>query len=106
MRLMKWAFGAKRNEYLSAVAQRIAERTIDQVERRLSGLTPEMSAAEARGYIRVRAAAVVHRAVNRVVSQDRRLGTADRERLAQMTTELLTAALLRSAKPRRPSIAA
>lgn len=100
MGFINWRFGAQANQQLAPLAERIAERSRSDVSRRLVGLSPEMSGAEARGYIRTRAAVVVHREVNLVLQRERRLRPADRAKLIEMATELLVETQM-SAVPER-----
>lgn len=90
MRMIDLRFGAKRKRYLASVAEGILKRTQKDVARRLAGLNEEMSAAEARGYVRVRAASIVHREVLRTISQDPRLRPSDHERLADAVSDQIT----------------
>lgn len=76
---------------LAKLAKRIAERCRDEVVHRILGMEPDMSPCEARGYIRARAAVVVHREVDLTLAREKRLRRADRNRLISLTTEALVA---------------
>ena len=82
--------------HLTPLAERIAERSFSDISRRLSGLSPEMSGAEARGYIRARAGIVVHCEVNRILQRERRLRPADRAQLIALATEMVVEGCLRT----------
>ncbi|MCL4207143.1 MAG: hypothetical protein KJ000_32075 [Pirellulaceae bacterium] len=84
-----WKFGTGEDHELTRSAQEIAERSHIEVLRRLVGLSPDMSNAEARGYIRTRAAVVVHREVNLWMHRQHHLPPADRSKLIELATELL-----------------
>jgi hypothetical protein len=88
------------------LAEQIAEYSLEEVLRRTSGLTPDMSSAEARGYIRARAARVVNREVLRVCHYDRRLKRLDPACLTTLTTEVLIEAVLREYQAARRTLAA
>jgi hypothetical protein len=88
MRFINWKFGAAAEEQLTPLAQQVAQRSQLEVSRRLIGLSSEMSRAEARGYIRTRAAVVVHREVN-LLLQQHRLRAAERVRVIELATDLL-----------------
>jgi hypothetical protein len=77
----------RRRERLTIMARRIAERSLDEVARRVVGLGPEMSAAESRGYIRARAAIVICREVNLLLALNRHVHFDDRTRLTHLATE-------------------
>ena len=77
----------RRRERLTIMARRIAERSLDEVARRIVGLSPEMSAAETRGYIRARAAVVICREVNLLLALGRHVNFDDRTRLTHLATE-------------------
>jgi hypothetical protein len=84
-----WKFGTGDDHDLTLFAREIAERSRIEVLRRLVGLSPDMSNAEARGYIRTRAAVVVHREVNLWMHHQHNLPLADRSKLIELATELL-----------------
>jgi hypothetical protein len=106
MGLFNWSFRSGGDERLMRVAQRIAEQSLGEVSRRVNGLTADMSAAEARGYIRARAAGVVHRQVATAIRSDDRLRPADRARLINMATETLVLAISRQRQTIRRPLAA
>jgi hypothetical protein len=87
--LLPWTFGSRGEDRLDQLAQRVAERSRVEVSRRICGVTPEMSPAEIRGYIRARSAVVVHREVNLALQRERHLSTSERTRLIEMATEML-----------------
>ncbi|MCH5376694.1 MAG: hypothetical protein JJ992_22240 [Planctomycetes bacterium] len=89
MGFINWKFKTRGEDRLTPLAQRIADRSRIEVSRRLVGLSPDMSQAEARGYIRTRAAVVVHREVNLVMQRERSLRPSERPKLIELSTELL-----------------
>jgi hypothetical protein len=89
MGFIHWKFNADAEQDLMVPAQQIAERSCIEVLRRLSGLSPDMSTAEARGYIRTRAAVVVHREVNLLMQHERGVQPSERPKLIELATELL-----------------
>ncbi|TVS17187.1 MAG: hypothetical protein EA424_13110 [Planctomycetaceae bacterium] len=74
---------------LLIMAGQIAERCCAEVMRRLSGLWPDMSAAEARSYIRTRSAVVVQRETQRWVIDHRDMRLPESVKLIETATELL-----------------
>jgi len=91
---------------LKKLAERIAEQILDDVVRRTTALTPDMSLAEARGYIRARAARVVNRTIMDVCQHNRRLRRIDASRLAALTTNLLVDTIIRQRRTRHRTLAA
>ena len=80
-------------ERLSGIAQRVAERSQREVAQRVAGRTAGMSAAERRGYIRARSAAVVQRECDVALAENRHLRAADRDVLVELATNAVIAAL-------------
>ncbi len=89
MALLNLGARSRTEDKLAKLTRRIVERTRGEVTRRLLGLRADMSNAEARGYIRARAAVVVQREVNLALSRERRLKPSDRQRLIGMVTDAL-----------------
>jgi hypothetical protein len=89
MSCIHWEFESSVNQDPMILARQIAERSCIEVLRRLSGLSSDMSIAEARGYIRTRSAVVVHREVNRMMHSERSLRPSERSKLIELATELL-----------------
>ncbi len=106
MGLFPLNFRLGNNDQLRRLAERIAEQTLSEVVRRTTGLTADMSLAEARGYIRARAARVVNRAVMSVCRSNRRLRRIDVSELATLTTGLLVDAIIREKRSPRRTLAA
>ena len=106
MGLFKWGFRSGDDEQLRGVAVRIVQRSLNEVLQRVTGLTPDMLPAEARGYIRTRAAKVVNREIAVAFSADRHLRPADRTRLAAMVTDALVSAVTEQGRRDRRTIAA
>ena len=106
MGLFPLNFRLGNDDQLRRLAERIAEQTLSDVARRTTGLTADMSLAEARGYIRARAARVVNRAVMDVCRSNRRLRRIDVSELAALTTELLVDAIIREKRTHRGALAA
>ena len=101
---LNFRFGS--SNHLRRVAEQIAEHSLGDVIRRTSGLTRDMSSAEARGYIRARAARVVNREVMLACRNNRRLRRIDVSQLAALTTEILVDAVLRDSRSLRRTLAA
>ena len=87
----------RKRDRLPGIAHRIAERSLDEVARRIVGLGLEMSAAETRGYIRARAAVVIHREVNLLLALDHSVRFQDRTWLTHVATEEVVEALVKQA---------
>ncbi len=102
MGFINWKFTPRSDQRLTPLAERVAERSRIEVARRLIGLSPDMSHAEARGYIRTRAAVVVHRQVNLLMQHDRSLKPSERPKLIELATELLVERYLASSVESAP----
>ena len=72
---------------LAELAEQVAERCRAAVLKRVEQLAPAMSAAESLGYIRARAAAVVHHEVGLVDDMRVQTSAARRQQLASLTTD-------------------
>ena len=101
---LHFRFGS--NNHLRRLAEQIAQHSLGDVLRRTSGLTRDMSSAEARGYIRARAARVVNREIMLTCRNNRRLRRFDASQLATMTTEILVDMILRENRSLRRTLAA
>ena len=106
MGLFPLNFRLGNDDRLRRLAERIAEQTLSDVLRRTTGLTADMSLAEARGYIRARAARVVNRAIMDICRSNRRLRRIDFSQLATLTTDLLVDAIIRDRRNLRRTLAA
>ena len=106
MGLFNWSFRSGDDEQLRGLAVRIVQGCLNEVLQRITGLTPEMLPAEARGYIRTRAAKVVNREIAALYAADRNLRSADRARLAALVTDLLVTAVAERGRRVRRTIAA
>jgi len=106
MGLFNWRFRSGDNEQLRGLAVRIAQRSLNEVLQRVTGLKYEMSPAEARGYIRTRAAKVVNREIAAAYAADQRLRSADRARLVSLVTDALVATIAEQRHVLRRTIAA
>jgi hypothetical protein len=84
----------RKRERLTGMARRIAERSLDEVACRILALSPEMSLAETRGYIRARAAVVICREVNLLLALDHSVRFEDRTWLTHVATEEVVDALV------------
>jgi hypothetical protein len=80
-------------ERLTEIAQRVAERSQREVAQRVAGRTAGMSAAERRGYIRARSAAVIQRESDVALAENRQLRAADRAALVELATNAVIAAV-------------
>ena len=84
--LLRYLTGeAKVEEVAEQIAAAIRHPVWDRVQRQIDGMGP----AEARGYVRARSAAVVNRAIDRVLYGDPTLPRRSRKLLIEMTTESL-----------------
>jgi len=106
MGLFDWNFRSPDDEQLREVAERIVQLSLHEVLQRVTGLTPDMLPAEARGYIRTRAAKVVNREIAAALAGDRRLRSVDRTRLSGLVTDTLVAAVADQRRTLRRTIAA
>jgi hypothetical protein len=106
MGLFDWSFRSPGDEQLREVAEQIVQLSLHEVLQRVTGLTPDMLPAEARGYIRTRAAKVVNREIAAAQAADRQLRSVDRTRLAGLVTEALVAAVADQRRTPRRTIAA
>ncbi|NLF72960.1 MAG: hypothetical protein GX575_28320 [Candidatus Anammoximicrobium sp.] len=106
MGLFNWNFRSGDDEQLRGLAVRIVQRSLDEVLQRVTGLTPQMLPAEARGYIRTRAAKVVTREIAAAYAADPRLRSADRTRLLSLVTDSLIAAIAEQRRTQRRTLAA
>jgi hypothetical protein len=78
--------GAAKLEEIAEHAAACARHAVwERVRRQIEPMGP----AEARGYVRARSAAVVHRVIGRVYENDPTLRRAARTRLVELTTESL-----------------
>jgi hypothetical protein len=88
-------------------AEQLADRCEPEVSRRLAGLSSGMSTAEARGYIRTRAAVVINRQVNLMLRRESSLRQSDRVELIEFTTDLVVEQFLNQMpEPHRERFAA
>ena len=106
MGLFNWNFRSGDDEQLRGLAVRIVQGCLNEVLQRITGLTPDMLPAEARGYIRTRAAKIVNREIAALCAADRNLRSADRARLAALVTDLLVTAVAERGRRVRRTIAA
>jgi len=106
MGLFNWNFRSADEQQLHGLAMRIAQRSLSEVLQRVTALTPQMSPAEARGYIRTRAAKVVTREIAAACAADPRLRQADRARLLSLVTDSLVAAVAEQRRMGRRTMAA
>jgi hypothetical protein len=58
-------------------------------------MEPDMSPREARGYIRARAAVIVHREVDWTLARERHVRPSDRAKLISLVTDEIVAAVAR-----------
>ena len=93
MGLFNWGSRSGGEEHLQELAARIVQRSLNEVLQRVTALTSEMSPAEARGYIRARAAKVINREIAAAYAADARLRPADRMQLVSLVTDALVAAI-------------
>ncbi len=98
MGLFNWSFRSGDEEQLQGLALRVVQRSLDEVLQRVTALTPQMSPAETRGYIRARAAKVINREIVAAYAADQRLRPGDRTRLVSLVTDALVTAV---SQPRR-----
>ncbi len=93
MGLFKLNARPRTEDRLAKLAKRIAERSRSEVVQRILGMEPDMSPCETRGYIRARAAVVVHREVDLTLARERRIRRSDRTKLISLATDALVAAV-------------
>jgi hypothetical protein len=103
--MFNWNHRSDKDDKFRLLARQIAERTVDEVAQRITGLSPEMSTAEARGYIRARAAKVVNREVM-LVFKGQRLTALDQSRVIAMVTDAIVTAILSDRRTLRRMLAA
>jgi hypothetical protein len=106
MGLFNWSFRSGDDEQLRGAAVRIVRRSLNEVLQRVTGLTPDMLPAEARGYIRTRAAKVVNREIAAAFAADRHLRPVDRTRLVALVTDALVSAVAEQGRRARRTMAA
>ena len=106
MGLFNWNFRSGDEEQLQGLAVRIVQRSLSEVLQRVTALTSQMSPAEARGYIRTRAAKVVNREIAAAYAADQRLRPADRATLLSLVTDSLVAAVAEQRRMGRRTMAA
>lgn len=80
--LRRLSGAARLEEVADQSAARARHAVWDRVKKQVGG----MGLAEARGYVRARSAAVVHREIDRALQHDASLRGADRARLVELTT--------------------
>jgi hypothetical protein len=91
---------------LSSLVERIAERSCPQVLERVHGMPGHLTAAEMRGYVRVRAACIVRREIDRILQRPSRVRLADRNHLLGLVIDEVVATLLGSGEDRQSPLAA
>lgn len=69
MQFWNWLFGRRHAERVRTLADQLARECVSGVWARVYRRAPAMSLAEARGYVRARAASVVHSAVDRELAR-------------------------------------
>jgi hypothetical protein len=106
MGLFNWNSRPGDDELLRALATRVVQGCLNEVLQRSSGLTSDMLPAEARGYIRTRAAKVVNREIAVLCSANHDLHSIDRTRLAALVTDKLLAAVVEQRRYGSRTIAA
>ncbi len=80
-------------ERLTEIAERVAERSQQEVALGVAGRTVGMSAAERRGYIRARSAVIIQRESDVALAENRQLRAADRAALVELATNAVIAAV-------------
>ncbi len=70
-------------EAVNRLARRSESNISQRVERRLASMSPD----EGRGYIRARAATVIHRQVDLLLAEQRQIAAKDRRELIDRATE-------------------
>jgi len=91
---MKWtsiaritSSGWKVERAMQIAADMLAQTAIDPVCCRLGATMSTMGAAEARGYVRARAALIIHRSVDAHLARDPQLPRATRAQLVKLTSD-------------------
>ena len=86
MGLLETILRARTARQLQRLALLVAERSLDGVRHRLHPMAHSMTPAEARGYVRARAAAVVTHEVDHALSVEGRIPTWGRGELLRQAT--------------------
>jgi hypothetical protein len=94
IRLLEMVARFRPDARMARLAERIADRCQAAVWERICRRAPGMAVAEARGYIRARAAAVVHAEVESALAEQPVIARAWRSRLVEMVTEEVVRAAL------------
>ena len=79
--------GWKVERAMQIAADMLAQTAIDPVCSRLGATMATMGAAEARGYVRARAALIIHRSVDAHLARDPQLPRATRAQLVNLTSD-------------------
>jgi len=96
-RMVQWIV----SDRLAEMAERVAGRSRLDVWQRVLEATAGLGAAESRGYIRARAARVVHAETDRLIEQEGPKVGRQREQIIAAATESLVQAILGQLQQRR-----
>ncbi len=88
---------------IAELAEEVADRSLEVVRERVATRLESLGMAEARGYIRARAAAAVRPAVDRLLSSDATIKRSWRTQLCERATEEIVRRLLWEEMGRRQS---
>ena len=90
---------------VGAFAERITARSRQAVWRRVAERIATLGTAEARGYVRARAAAVVYEEMDKLIQQEGSRAAQNREKLIATATDSLVELLLKQVQVARPAYA-
>jgi len=99
MGLLELVTTSRRARQVRKLAAVVADRSLPAVLERLAPHIHDMSSPEARGYIRARAAAVVHREASLVLSMEGRLPAWGHTEVIRQATSLVVQQLAADVRP-------
>lgn len=99
MGLIQWARGFREQRRLEATAEAISIQVWPEVRRQIDASVTRLPMHEARGYLRARAAIVVHPAVTSLVSREPALADLDSRQLIEAALEKTVNHALRQLSP-------
>ncbi|MBX3414408.1 MAG: hypothetical protein KF708_17095 [Pirellulales bacterium] len=105
MQFWNWLFGRRHAERIRTLADQLARECVSGVWGRVSRRAPSMSLAEARGYVRARAASVVQAAVRRELGgRDEHVWQPDPSLLTSETTDAVVRLVLKQVLDTKPAL--
>lgn len=88
---------------VSDLAERVAGRSRQQTWQRIQHRINSLGAAEARGYIRSRATAIIDDQVDRLIAEEGVKAAGNRDRITALATEMLIQSILATTHASRQS---